>query len=109
MAKRETAGAKTSGTKSETKQPAETSAGGSAKAEVGTSVGNGIIEGEALEPIKMVERELTRPDGTTVMVQVPVYPPFRLKDRNAPRTAPPRGRKTPTLKRRKRAEGSQDA
>ena len=70
------------------------------------STAGGIIEGEALEPIGTVRRELTRPDGTTVTVEVPVYPPFRLKERSAPRSAPPRGRKTPTLKRRKRAEGS---
>jgi len=27
-----------------------------------------------------VERELTRPDGTKLVVQVPVYPPFRLRE-----------------------------
>jgi len=37
------------------------------------------IEGEALEPIRVVERELTGPDGSRVRVRVPVYPPFRLK------------------------------
>ena len=31
-----------------------------------------------IEPIRMVERELTRPDGTKIKVTVPVYPPFRL-------------------------------
>ena len=44
------------------------------------------IESEPLEPIRVVERELTRPDGSTVRVRVPVYPPFRLKSR------PPRKR-----------------
>lgn len=39
------------------------------------------IEGEPLEPLRIVERELTRPDGTTLKVDVPVYPPFRLKQR----------------------------
>ena len=33
-----------------------------------------------LEPIRTVVRELTRPDGSTVTVEVPVYPPFELKD-----------------------------
>jgi hypothetical protein len=37
-----------------------------------------------LEPIRTVERELTRPDGTKLRVEVPVYPPFRLPDRSPP-------------------------
>ncbi|MDJ0850570.1 MAG: hypothetical protein QNK04_19530 [Myxococcota bacterium] len=37
------------------------------------------IRGEPLEPIRVVERELTRPDGTKLVVKVPVYPPFRLR------------------------------
>ena len=36
------------------------------------------IEGVPLEPIRVVERELTRPDGTKLRVKVPVYPPFEL-------------------------------
>ncbi len=32
-----------------------------------------------LEPIGSVRRELVRPDGTKVVVDVPVYPPFRLE------------------------------
>ncbi len=43
-----------------------------------------LIRGAPLEPIRYVERELTRPDGTTLRVKVPVYPPFRLEDRSAP-------------------------
>jgi hypothetical protein len=43
-----------------------------------------LVEGAHLEPIGFVKRELTRPDGTTVMVDVPVYPPFRLEDRKPP-------------------------
>lgn len=39
------------------------------------------IQGERLEPVRVVERELTRPDGTTLKVEVPVYPPFQLKKR----------------------------
>lgn len=31
-----------------------------------------------LEPIHYVERALVSPDGTTVKVKVPVYPPFEL-------------------------------
>ena len=41
------------------------------------------IQGEPLEPVRIVERELTRPDGTTLKVDVPVYPPFRLKQRGS--------------------------
>ena len=41
------------------------------------------IESESLEPIRKVVRELKRPDGTTLRVEVPVYPPFRLKDKSA--------------------------
>jgi hypothetical protein len=36
------------------------------------------VRGAPLEPIRVVERELTRPDGTKIKVQVPVYPPFQL-------------------------------
>ena len=38
------------------------------------------IHSVPLEPIRVVERELTRPDGTTLTVKVPVYPPFRLRE-----------------------------
>jgi hypothetical protein len=38
------------------------------------------IHSAPLEPIRVVERELTRPDGTTLRVKVPVYPPFRLRE-----------------------------
>ena len=41
------------------------------------------IECETLKPIRKVVRELKRPDGTTLRVEVPVYPPFRLKDKSA--------------------------
>ena len=37
-----------------------------------------LVAGVPLEPIRVVKRELVRPDGTTVEVEVPVYPPFRL-------------------------------
>jgi hypothetical protein len=39
------------------------------------------IEGERLKPIRRVIREIERPDGTILRVEVPVYPPFKLKDR----------------------------
>ena len=39
------------------------------------------IQGVALQPIGVVERELTRPDGTKLTVKVPVYPPFQLPER----------------------------
>jgi bifunctional pyridoxal-dependent enzyme with beta-cystathionase and maltose regulon repressor activities len=41
------------------------------------------VKGAALQPIGVVVRELTHPDGTKVTVKVPVYPPFRLADRPA--------------------------
>lgn len=41
------------------------------------------IESENLEPISKVVRELTSPDGTVLRVEVPVYPPFRLKEKSA--------------------------
>lgn len=39
------------------------------------------IQGERLDPVRVIERELVRPDGTTMKVRVPVYPPFQLKQR----------------------------
>ncbi len=46
--------------------------------------------GAPLEPIKVVERVLTRPDGTKVRVEVPVYPPFELRKPPATPDAPRR-------------------
>jgi hypothetical protein len=45
------------------------------------------VQGEPLEPVRVVERELTRPDGTTLRVKVPVYPPFQLKKRTPAKPA----------------------
>ena len=39
------------------------------------------IEGERLKPIRRVMRDIERPDGAILRVEVPVYPPFKLKDR----------------------------
>jgi hypothetical protein len=39
------------------------------------------IQSEELDPVRVIERELIRPDGTTMKVRVPVYPPFQLKKR----------------------------
>jgi len=44
-------------------------------------VQSGRIRGERLKPIRRVMRDIERPDGTIVRVKVPVYPPFKLKDR----------------------------
>ena len=55
------------------------------------------IEGAPLEPIAVVERELTRPDGTKLKVEVPVYPPFRLAERPPPK-AQSRKQKPPQKK-----------
>ncbi|MGI9589902.1 MAG: hypothetical protein ACR2P8_00935 [Myxococcota bacterium] len=41
------------------------------------------VQSAPLEPIDYKERELTRPDGSTVTVRVPVYPPFKLRDRKS--------------------------
>ena len=38
------------------------------------------IRSAPLEPIRIVVRELTRPDGKKMKVNVPVYPPFRLEE-----------------------------
>jgi hypothetical protein len=64
------------------------------------------VRGAPLEPVRVVERELTRPDGTKIKVQVPVYPPFQLASAAAGGEArqpmhTPRARK----RRRKRSPG----
>ena len=46
------------------------------------------IRGAPLEPVRYVERELTRPDGSKLRVKVPVYPPFRLEERPAKPAGP---------------------
>jgi hypothetical protein len=38
------------------------------------------VRSAPLKPIRVVVRELTRPDGKKLTVEVPVYPPFRLED-----------------------------
>ena len=38
------------------------------------------IHSAPLEPIRVVVRELTRPDGKKLKVEVPVYPPFKLEE-----------------------------
>ncbi len=55
------------------------------------------IRGAPLQPIGVVERELTRPDGSKLVVKVPVYPPFKLENRPE-RQAEPRERKAPRKK-----------
>jgi hypothetical protein len=47
-----------------------------------------LVRGATLEPIRVVKREITLPDGTTTVVDVPVYPPFRLEERPAPPPKP---------------------
>ncbi len=37
------------------------------------------IRGALLEPVGVVRRELVSPSGSVVVVDVPVYPPFRLE------------------------------
>ncbi len=43
----------------------------------------GHVRSAELHPIRHVTRELTRPDGTKLVVKVPVYPPFKLRDHSA--------------------------
>ena len=62
-----------------------------------------LIRGARLEPIRYVERELTRPDGTKLRVKVPVYPPFRLEERPAPKS-PPEASKRAATQKKARAE-----
>ena len=38
------------------------------------------IRSAPLKPIRVVVRELTRPDGKKLKVEVPVYPPFKLEE-----------------------------
>lgn len=63
------------------------------------------IQGEKLEPIGVVKRSLTRPDGSTIEVEVPVYPPFRLAEGKGARL-PARPRSVPSVK-RKRGRGGE--
>jgi hypothetical protein len=57
------------------------------------------IRSAPLKPIRVVVRELTRPDGKKLKVEVPVYPPFQLQEpeARAQRPAPgsTRSRKEP--------------
>ena len=75
-----------------------------AEAEEAPKVGE--VEGAKLDPIGTVERKLTRPDGSTVVVAVPVYPPFRLSDRPSLRKPPVRSRSAPSLKRKRTSKPS---
>ena len=59
------------------------------------------VRGAPLEPIRVVERELTRPDGTKIKVQVPVYPPFQLTSAPAGGEAR-RPTRTPRARKRRR-------
>jgi hypothetical protein len=60
----------------------------------------GEVEGAKLDPIRVVKRSLTRPDGSKVVVEVPVYPPFRLAEHGSSRK-PARSRSAPSLKRKR--------
>ena len=77
----------------------------SAEAEQSPRVGE--VEGAKLDPIRVVKRSLTRPDGSTVVVEVPVYPPFRLAERPSMRK-PARIRSAPSLKRKRAGSATPD-
>ena len=75
-----------------------------AKKQIEPEVVDRGIRSAPLEPIRVVVRELTRPDGKKMKVEVPVYPPFRLEEGSeraaraiapepAPAKPPARGRK----------------
>jgi hypothetical protein len=70
-----------------------------AEAEEAPKVGE--VEGAKLDPIGVVKRSLTRPDGSTVVVEVPVYPPFRLAAEHNSGRKPARSRSAPSLKRKR--------
>jgi hypothetical protein len=58
------------------------------------------VHSAPLEPIRVVVRELTRPDGKKLKVEVPVYPPFKLEEEaeraaRKSRPGPTRPRKEP--------------
>jgi hypothetical protein len=76
-----------------------------AEAENDSKVGE--VQGAKLDPIGVVKRVLTRPDGSTVVVEVPVYPPFRLAERPSSRK-PARSRSAPSLKRKRAGGGRGD-
>ena len=54
-----------------------------------------LVPGVRLQPIRYVERELTRRDGSKLRVKVPVYPPFRLEERPSPKTTPDSRKRAP--------------
>lgn len=56
------------------------------------------VQSAPLQPIGSVRRELVRPDGTKVYVDVPVYPPFRLDGDGPPRPKQPPRRLRPSAK-----------
>ena len=61
-----------------------------------------LVPGEVLKPIRVVQREITLPDGSKQIVDVPVYPPFQLEQR--PPSKPPtraRGEAKPRTRRAK--------
>jgi hypothetical protein len=61
-----------------------------------------LVPGAHLEPIRVVRREITLPDGTVQVVDVPVYPPFRLEDRPPPK--PPTRDRNKAKRRTRRAK-----
>ena len=67
----------------------------------------GEVQGAKLDPIGVVKRVLTRPDGSSVVVEVPVYPPFRLAERPSGRQ-PPARRSAPSLKRKRTGGAPRD-
>ena len=57
---------------------------GRSKAEETPRAGEGLVRGATLEPVRVMRRELVSPSGNVVVVDVPVYPPFRLRSQPSP-------------------------
>ena len=73
------------------------------KAATNFETSNAAIRGAALEPMRVVRRKLVSPSGSVVVVDVPVYPPFRLETKREPPAA--RAQSADRLRSRQRKSG----
>jgi hypothetical protein len=63
-------------------------------------------EGPRLEPVGTVRRELISPTGQKVLVDVPIYPPFRLEAGRPEKKLPRRPGKTHRPRKNESGSGS---
>ena len=63
-------------------------------------------EGPKIEPVGMVRRELISPTGQKVLVDVPIYPPFRLEAGQLEKKLPRRPGKTHRPRKNESGSGS---